>query len=46
MSQRLNFMDFMPEGREIMNFIPRNKYATLQQLHHKYEIDHHPRVIS
>ena len=43
MSQRFNFM---PEGREIMVDIPRNKYAnaTLQQLHHKYELDHHPRV--
>jgi hypothetical protein len=42
MSQRFNFMDFLPEGKEIMVDIPRNKYAnaTLQQLHY----DYHPRV--
>ena len=37
MSQKFNFVDFFPE--EIMVDIPRNKYATLQQLrnyeHHK-----------
>jgi hypothetical protein len=30
MSQRFNSMDFLPEGREIIDFIPQNKYATLQ----------------
>jgi len=35
MSQRFNSMNFLLEGREIIGFIPRNKYATLQQLQSK-----------
>jgi len=32
MPQKFNWIDFLPEGSEIMDFIPSNKYATLQQL--------------
>jgi len=30
MPQKFNWMDFFPERTEIMDFIPRNKYASLQ----------------